>query len=422
MTYREFLARFLTIVLVVVLLVLLWQLRSIVLLIFLSSIIAVTLSIPVQFLRQMGVWRGPAIALTVFGTFGVLFLLATLILPETIRQTSTLIQELPDSARAAADEYAAFRASRDELQTVLPEFNVQEFEDAMTVEADEEGEEAQSLITFESIQDFVLPVLTRAGNFIVGAAANVLIIFIVALYLLIDPMDYVRGGLMLIPRNYQRRFLEIMSEVQRAVVAWLFSLTLSITVTVVLVYVGLGLVLGLPNALGLGVIAGLATIIPNIGSIIPLIPITIFTLATDPEKIIFAIPIYLLIQQIESSIITPRIVKENLNIPAGVTMVFQLIAAGLFGFLGILLAVPILAVIITLVREIYVYDMLGFRGVYFDLHQEADGDIVAVEVPAPPPGEKSILLNPQKRLAGLLTMVGLSKSPEEIRKERRRRK
>jgi len=305
---------------------------------------------------------------------------------------------------------------------VLPEFNYDEFEDTLTLEEGETEEETTSLITFESVQEFALPVLTRAGNFIAGAAANVLIIFIVALYLLIDPMDYVRGGLMLFPRGYQRRFLEIMSEVQRAVVAWLFSLTLSISITVILVYVGLGMILDIPNALGLGVIAGLATIIPNIGSVIPIIPITIFTLADDPKKLAVAIPIYLLIQQIESSVITPRIVKENLNIPAGVTMVFQLIAAGLFGFMGILLAVPILAVIITLVREIYVYDILGFRGVYFDLHQEPDGDIVAVEVPAPPPGEKSILINPQKRLAGLLTMVGLHPSQEEINKKQRRRK
>lgn len=406
MTYREFLARTLTVVLILVLVALLWQLRTIVLMIFLSSIIAVTLSIPVQLLRRMRVARGIAIALTVLGVGGILLAIGTLILPEMVTQTANLVEDLPDAAEQAADEYTEWR-ERDELaKSVLPSLNFDKVEDSLTIrEGEGEEENPESLITFGALRNFVLPVLTRAGNFVAGVAANILIILIVSLYFLVDPMDYVRGSLMLVPRNYQGRFLEIMTALQRALVAWLSGLTLSISITAILVYVGLGLILDIPNAMGLGVIAGLATIIPNIGSIIPLIPIVIFTLAHDPGQIVFVIPMYLAIQQIESNLITPRIVKQNLNIPAGVTMAFQLIAAVLFGFLGILLAVPMLAVIITLIRELYVYDTLGLRGVHFDIKLEENGDLRAVEVPALPKRKRSARLSLQKRLESMLVWM-----------------
>lgn len=247
MSYRDFLARTLTVVLIVVLLALFWQLRTIFLMIFLSSIIAVTLSIPVQFLQRMRVARGIAIALTVLGVGGVLLGIGTMILPEMVTQTVNLVDGLPDAAEQAANEYTAWRDKDQLAKSVLPAINFEKMEDSLTIREGEEGKEnPESLITFGALRDFVLPVLTRAGNFVAGAVANILIILIVSLYFLVDPMDYVRGGLMLIPRRYQGRFLEIMSELQRAVVAWLSGLTLSISITAILVYVGLGLIWAFP--------------------------------------------------------------------------------------------------------------------------------------------------------------------------------
>ena len=78
-------------------------------------------------------------------------------------------------------------------------------------------------------------------------------------------------------------------------------------------------------------------------------------------------PVYLLIQLLESNVLTPMVVKQQLSIPAAGMLMFQLVAALAFGFLGVLLAVPILAVIITLVRELYSYDALGLR----KLHPQA---------------------------------------------------
>ncbi|MBV7337894.1 AI-2E family transporter [Chloroflexi bacterium TSY] len=93
----------------------------------------------------------------------------------------------------------------------------------------------------------------------------------------------------------------------------------------------------------------------------PLIPIVIFALATRPEWLLIYIIAYLLIQLLESNVITPYIVKSELDIPSGALLVFQLIAATIFGALGLLLAVPMLAICITLVRELYSKDLLQLQ-------------------------------------------------------------
>jgi hypothetical protein len=139
------------------------------------------------------------------------------------------------------------------------------------------------------------------------------------------------------------------------------------------------------------VIAGLMTIVPNIGAIVPVIPITIFTLADDPAKLPFVLLTYLGIQQLESNVLTPTIVRRQMDIPAAAIFLFQLIAGTLFGFFGVLLAVPLLSTLITLVRETYVYDSLNQRGVSVDLeYSEAGGIRLITMTPTEEPGQKKV--------------------------------
>lgn len=376
MSYQEFVKRVLTVVFIIVVLLGLWHLRNIVLMGFLATIVSVSLSIPVQRLRRhFNLSRGLAIALTVIGLILALGLLVTWILPTVVVQMAELGEDLPNAFDEAADAYDDWRRKNDVLASFLPAANSQEIRKALGFTGEDLSEPP---ISIADVTAFALPALGNVGSFLLGAIANILIIIIVSVFLLVDPMDYATGGLMLIPRSYQPRAVEVMVELRRTLVTWMTAQVLSITVTIVLVWLVLGMILGMPNALAVGVIAGLATFIPNIGSIIPLIPIVIFTLADDPGRLIFILPAYILIQQVESNVITPSFVKSELNIPAGTILLFQLMAASLFGFLGILLAVPLLAVLITLVKELYVYDCLGMRGEQVGLVELEDGSIQLV--------------------------------------------
>lgn len=370
-SYTEFLKRLFTVVLVVVIVLALWHLRTIVLMGFLATIISISLSIPVARLQSdVGLSRGVSIAVTVIGVLLLLGLLITWILPTVVVQMAELGSDLPDAFDRSADAYSEWRSKNSTIASFLPEANSREIRRSLGFTGENLD---QPPIDLADVTGFALPALQGIGSFLAGAIANILIILIVSIFLLVDPMDYATGGLMLFPRSYQARTLEIMLELRRTLITWLTAQTLAITVTMVLVWLILGIILGMPNALAVAVIAGLATFIPNIGVIIPLFPIVIFTLADEPNKLLLILPAYILIQQIEGNFITPSFVKSELNIPAGTILLFQLIAATLFGFLGILLAVPLLAVLITLVKEIYVYDALGMRGEKLELVQDAGG-------------------------------------------------
>ena len=371
MTYTEFVKRTVTIFAIGIFCLGFWHLRNIFMLGFLSSIIAISLSIPVVRLQQMGLKRGPAIAITIVTMLLLITLFVAWILPTLATQMGALVSDLPEALEQATEAYNDWHIQQNStLRRLLPRGNTENIINQLGL-----GDEEAQVFNVEDVTNFALPVLRGAGNIILGIVANLAIIIIVSTFMLLDPMDYARGIVMLVPPAYRKRTLEIMTELRLTVTAWMTAQLLSITITVFLVWLILGIFLGVPNALALGVIAGLMTFIPNIGSLVPLVPITIFTLADEPGKLPFVLIAYLIIQQVESNVITPSIVKRQLNIPAAVLLLFQLTSAALFGFFGILLAVPLLAVLIALVREIYVYDVLGMRGIRVDIEEVGEGKL-----------------------------------------------
>lgn len=370
MSYKEFVLRILTIIAIGVVCLLLWQLRNIIMIAYLAAIVAVSLSIPVEKLQRLGMKRGYAIATTLITVVLFLILFIAWILPVLVVQMADLFSELPNAFTDAVEAYGDWREEQSQtIRDVLPRPDADEIRQKLGLE------EGEQVVSVQDVTDFALPLLRGAGNIILGVVGNLAIVIIVSVFLLVAPRDYIYGALMLVPQDYQKRAFEVMMELRRALTAWLSALSLSISVTTFLVWLILGIILGVPNALALGVIAGLASIIPNIGVLIPIIPISIFTLADEPSRLPIVLIAYILIQQTEGNLITPSIVKQQLNIPAAAVFIFQLIAGSLFGFFGVLLAVPLLATVITLVRELYVYDVLGMRGVRVELQTSEDGEL-----------------------------------------------
>ncbi len=337
----------------------LWQLRNIVLMIVLAVIIAVSLDMPTNRLRRIGVRNSLALFLSVAAVFTMIFAFLAWIMPTLVVEMADVLSEFPDAYDTVREQYSEWHSNQTNfLQEILPTL-------------DFDNKDVRNLLS--ELTAFAPPLAAEIGNALAQSIANLGIIIVVAIFLLLEPKNYVIGLITLIPEQYRDRTLEILIELRLTVTTWMTALTFSITITTLLVWITLGWLLGVPNALALGVIAGVSTIIPNIGAVIPVIPITIFTLADDPAKLPLVIPAYLMIQLTESNILTPSIVKRELNIPAAAVLLFQLIAAYLFGFFGVLLAVPMLALIITLVRELYVYDTLGMRDVSIDIANTLDG-------------------------------------------------
>ncbi|MCB0064139.1 MAG: AI-2E family transporter, partial [Caldilineaceae bacterium] len=352
-----------------------WHARGTLLLGFAAALIAVGISIPANGLIQLGLRRGWAIALAAIGVSFVGFLLFLFVVPRLLEDLSTLLSSIPSALRTLPTLYERLRTSSPALEAVLVPFPSDEV--------------ALNALTAQRIQEIVnrffnagmaiAPTVLGGVGTLLSILINFIVVLFIAIFFLVDPQSYVRASLYLLPREYHGEALQIWKELYQTLRAWLSALSLSIVITGALVWFILGILLGMPNPLVVAVFAGVATFIPNVGVFLPIIPITIFTLSEEPAQLLVYIPVYLLIQLVESNILTPSIVKAELNIPSGGLMIFQLLMTLAFGALGLLLAVPVLAVIIVLVRELYVYNRLHLRDTEIDVAIGHQGELRLAE-------------------------------------------
>ena len=340
------------VVVVVLVLLALWFFRDTLLLAFAAVIIAVGISIPAAWLQRLGLPRGVGNTLSALFIGVVVLLLLLWLLPAVVGGLGKLLVGLPQVLENASTAYNDLRAQNDTLARLFP---------AAPENQPDNLSETEIRNLLNEVVNRGLPILVSGGSVAVSLVTNLVFVVVIALLLLVDPLAYAQASMYLTPKSYNPRLLALWGELYRTLKTWLSALFISITITVSLVWIVLGL-LGMPNVLVVAVFAGFATFVPNIGAFLPLIPIAIFTLAAEPAQIFVMVPAYLAIQLLESNVLSPLIVKRELNIPAAGMFVFQIVAGLVFGVLGVLLAVPLLAVIITLVREVYSYDVLGLRG------------------------------------------------------------
>ncbi len=357
MAFGDYLKRVLATLLLPVLLYTLWSTRSILALAFAAVVIAIAIAQPMLLLQKKGLKRGPAVALAILASFAVITLLSLWIVPTLARGVGELAHDLPAAAESAKNAYEQFWDNSPSLQSILPEIpeaNAQKPADPNAI---------KNLFNWLVKSGMAIaPDLLGGVGLIAGLLVNLGLVLFISIFFLLDPKSYVVALLYLVPPKAHPRAKEIVHALYATLTKWLHAQLFSVTVIVLLVYIILGVILRMPNAMVVALFAGFATFIPNIGAVLPILPIAIFTLAySDPSKLLLYIPVYLVIQFTESNIITPQVVKAQLNIPAGYLMLFQLLITMALGALGLVLAVPILACLIVLVREIYSYDALKLR-------------------------------------------------------------
>jgi predicted PurR-regulated permease PerM len=355
----DFTLRIVVILLLVVTALAAWRLRDALMLTFLAAIVAIALHVPVRRLERIGFSRGASVLVTFAGLIAVAVLLIALIVPVFVKQVSSLVDELPNAFDQARDEYDTQASHHDWLPKV-----------------------DWDQITKGSASDFILkqtgnlsrnifPFLTGIG----GVLANLVVVVFISLFFIISPANYLEALLTLVPRGYRPRALEIFQELGRTLQRWFIGQLISMTLLGMMITFVAGVILGLPNPIALGVFAGLLEFIPNFGSLISVCLAILIALADDPGLVPWVILAYFVTQQVQSNLIMPRIMSRQLSIPAAAILIAQVIFAALFGFLGLLLAMPLAVVIMVLIREIYVFDILNTRPAQIETHVRADGSV-----------------------------------------------
>ena len=365
-------------------LVFVWQIRGTLMLTFAAVILVVLFTMPVRLLvDRLRINRLVAILVSVVGFFVILVLIGIPILRTIGDQYEPLkiaveggFQQLRESLTLEA-----LQQQNSILKDVIPIIEDWLAGGGNAAPADDFIGQAISQVTdaIGRLGGTVLPVVGGVANTILSA----LIIFFLSMYLLAEPELYVSGIIKLTPIWYRERMRSILWRLDSTLRAWLKVTAVSMIVVAILTGFGLWLVGIKEEAFALGVLAGILSFIPNFGPVVALVPSVAVALVEAPDNVIWVVLIIYGVSFFQSQVISPVLASERMNMPAILILLGQIIFGFFFGFLGLMLAVPLSACVAVLVDEVYVKDVLG------DLAKEKaddalpEGDIAEELVPNP---------------------------------------
>lgn len=186
-----------------------------------------------------------------------------------------------------------------------------------------------------------------------GVVSNIVVIVFLGIFFALMPGRYRDGLLRLVPRQAREDIGQALNETGNTMRGWL--VTQMITMTVVGTLVGVLLwALGSPNAILLGVLAGLLNFVPFLGPLFSAVPV-LLTLATqDMTTLLIGVGGLLLIQNLEGYVLTPMLQARIISLPPAWSLSIMLFMGALFGLPGIALATPFFAVARSLTLSLYV--------------------------------------------------------------------
>lgn len=204
-----------------------------------------------------------------------------------------------------------------------------------------------------AIGSAALAILTRTLSAVTGTISIVIGLVIVPFllfYMLKDKEELVGGMYSILPEGVARHTYNVFGLFHNVVGSYVRAQLISASIVGVLVFVGLSF-LDISFALTLGLLAGVLGLIPIIGAFIGAVPGLLVTLATDPSKLVWVALLYIVVQFVESNIISPRIQGQALRLHPIFIMITLIVASEIAGLWGVLIGAPLVAV----ARDIFAY-------------------------------------------------------------------
>lgn len=367
-TQSELIRAALVVVATLVGLQLVWQARFLVLTTFLGVLLGLAASQAVDWIQtKVRIKRGFAAPIVVFGTVILLALVGAWAGPTLASQSQELRAKLPEAV-TKLEVWLAINQPKVLDAIAPPDSTSRQRRPTPAVNEPTPEDGASALRAPAPAPRRLMEALARQSpkltslafgvlqSTLAVVAAAMLVIFL-AIYIASDPDIYRRGLLVLVPDYRRGRFSELLALLSKTLKTWFATQLIAMLVIAVVTTSVLALI-GVRGALPLGVLAGILEFIPNVGPTLSAIPAILMGFADSPRLALIVVGVYAVIQFLENNLLIPFLMKEQLDLPPALTLVTQVIMAYVFGFLGLFVAIPLLATVVVTVRMLWVQDDL----------------------------------------------------------------
>jgi predicted PurR-regulated permease PerM len=323
-----------------------WTLRDFLLLIICSLVISnIVCNLCNQIQKGLKIPRPLSLFLVLTVISVIVFTIFILVLPPFIKEFNEILVDIPNGLSKI---------------NILINTNLNKFNILLYGEQSENVIDIFSLINnvvtipdastiAKAIQESFKNLINIAGNLGSGLL-KLIFVLAVSLMISIEPKQYKENILLLIPKNYRNKFRNILEKCNTALANWTFSMVISSLSVGILSLIVLS-ILDVKYVVSNALIAMVLNIIPNIGPVISgIFPISI-ALLDNFWKPLAVLGAYVIIQNIESYIIMPSIMKKKANLLPGLTLISQFGFTFIFGPLGLILSLPLAVVIQVLIKE-----------------------------------------------------------------------
>ena len=319
----------------------LWQIRQLLLLVFTAMVIATTLNKLCRKLQSFRIKRSLAVLISVSLFILLIITFFWVIVPPLAEQFEQLITIVSEGINKLNDWLNILKDQLpNRLREQLPNIDINE--------------------VIPQLQPILNQLINNAGEFVgntFGIILSLVLIMVLTIMMLSDPITYRQGFIKLFPSFYRQRVNLILNNCETALGEWVISSLFKMSVIALLSFIGLS-ILKIPLSSAQAVLAGLLTFIPHIGLIISIIPPMVIALLDSPLKSTLVLIIYILIRQIESNILNPYLIAIKVPLLPAITLISQVFFASFFGFLGLLLALPLTIICKVWIKELLITDIL----------------------------------------------------------------
>jgi predicted PurR-regulated permease PerM len=216
------------------------------------------------------------------------------------------------------------------------------------------GKQVQHFVnTYTQHPSQLLGPLTSVGTSVVAAITAILVVMLTVLYTAVSPQPLADGLVRMVAPSRREQATQILARLRAAYLGWLRGLAVGMVVLGGITYLGLELV-GLGFAAFFAVFTAVAMIVPYFGALLSSIPPVIYALTLSPGKALVVAAIYVGAHQLESNVIQPLVVARTVELHPAVVAIGVVAVDQLLGFVGLFVAVPILATIRILIDELWV--------------------------------------------------------------------